>query len=57
MKARLAASLPYVIAVILPMAGLLLALWRFVEGERQDALYLLALSLTAGLVWYLLLAG
>lgn len=57
MKARLASSLPYMIAVILPLAGVFLALWRFTEGERQDALYILLLSLAAGLVWWLALAS
>lgn len=57
MKERLVAWFPYVIAVILPLAGLFLALWRFLEDDRVTGLYLLLISLTSGLVWYLLLTG
>lgn len=57
MKDRLANSFLYVIAVFLPLAGLFLAVWRFSENDRVQGTYLLLISLAAGLVWWLLLAG
>ena len=55
MKERVVAWFPYVIAIVLPLAGLFMALWRLVEGDRLTAAYLAMVSLLAGLIWVLAL--
>ena len=35
---RLRIAFPYIVAVALPLAGLIIALLRFSQGERDDAL-------------------
>lgn len=57
MKERLVAWFPYIIAIVLPLAGLFLALWRFTEHDRVQGMYLVLISLTAGLVWWIALSG
>ena len=46
----------YIVAAALPLAGVVLAVLRFVQGERNEAFMLLAASLF-GLCIYLLLLG
>jgi hypothetical protein len=57
MKERIAGTLPYAIAVLLPLAGLLIALWRLAERDWVQGTYLLLISLTAGVVWWIALSG
>ncbi|MFA9270376.1 MAG: hypothetical protein ACEQSX_06410 [Baekduiaceae bacterium] len=57
MKERLVLWFPYVIAVVLPLAGLFLALWRFTEHDRVQGMYLVLISLAAGLVQVIVLSG
>ncbi|MGK2937540.1 MAG: hypothetical protein ACSLFR_07015 [Solirubrobacteraceae bacterium] len=57
MKERLVSWFPYIIAIVLPLAGLFLALWRFTEHDRVQGMYLVLISLTAGLVWWIALSG
>lgn len=47
----------YIIAVALPLAGLVLAVLRFVQGERNEAFMLLAASLLGVCIYALLLGG
>ncbi len=42
---RLRVAFPYVLAVVLPLAGVVLAAVRYTEGERDDALRIAAASL------------
>jgi hypothetical protein len=35
---RLRVAFPYVVAVALPLAGVVLAVLRYTQGEREDAL-------------------
>lgn len=53
-KAQLAARMPYIIAVLLPPAGVLLALVELQDGHREAAMRLIAVSLLAAIVWVLL---
>ncbi len=46
----------YIVAAALPLAGVVLAVLRFVQGERNEAFMLLAAALF-GLCVYLLLLG
>lgn len=46
-------SFVYVLAVLLPLAGVIVAISRFVAGERDDGLRLLAAS-ALGVFLYLL---
>jgi len=51
---RLRVLFPFVVAVALPLAGAILAVVRFTDGDRDDGLRLAAASLL-GLVLYALL--
>jgi hypothetical protein len=51
---RLRVWFPYIVAVALPLAGAILAILRFTEGDREDGLRLAAASLL-GLALYALL--
>lgn len=51
---RLRASFPYFLAVALPLAGAILAVVRFADGDRDDALRIAAASVL-GLALYALL--
>jgi hypothetical protein len=53
---RLAALFPFVIAVLLPPAGLLLGLVE-VRQDRELGVRLLAVSVLAAVVWTLLFVG
>jgi hypothetical protein len=51
---RLRAAFPYVVAVVVPLAGILLAAARVVEGDRDDALRI-GLATLLGVALYALL--
>ena len=51
---RLRVLFPYIVAVALPLAGAVLAVVRFVDGDRDDALRIAAASVL-GLALYALL--
>jgi len=51
---RLRVLFPFVVAVALPLAGAILAVVRFTDGDRDDGLRLAAASLL-GLALYALL--
>ena len=51
---RLRQAFPYVVAVALPLAGVIIAVIRYGEGERDDALRI-ALAAFLGLCLYGLL--
>ena len=46
----------YFVAVALPLAGVILAVVRFAEGERDDALRIAACALLGACLYGLLLA-
>ena len=48
---RLRQAFPYVIAVVLPLAGVIIAALRYAQGERDDALRI-ALAAFLGLCLY-----
>ncbi len=48
-------SFIYVLAALLPLAGVIVAITRFAEGERDEGLWVLAASLLGALVYYLAL--
>lgn len=53
MGERIAAALPFAIAVLLPPAGLLIGLSQL-QREREIGLRLIAISLLASVVWVFL---
>jgi len=53
---RLTAIFPFLIAVVLPPAGLLIGLSQL-QRERELAIRLIVVSLLAVVVWVLLLTG
>jgi hypothetical protein len=56
MSDRLASLFPFVIAVILPPAGLILGL-AALQKERELGIRLIAVALLAAVVWVLLFVG
>jgi hypothetical protein len=50
----LRAAFPYIVAIVLPLAGLVLALARYVEQDRDEAVRLAAAS-AVGFALYALL--
>lgn len=48
-------SFIYVLAALLPLAGVIVAITRFADGERDEGLGLLAASLLGALLYFLLL--
>lgn len=56
MKERATVIFPYAIAAALPLAGLVLALARAVEGKTHDAAVLLGAALLGTLIWFLVLS-
>ena len=52
---RLRWLFPFVVALALPLAGVVLAGARFVEGDRDEGLRLLAATLLGGALYALLL--
>ncbi|MGH2919721.1 MAG: hypothetical protein ACRDLS_14150 [Solirubrobacteraceae bacterium] len=49
-------SFGYIVAFVLPLAGAVLAVWRFSEGDREDGARLAAAALLGACVYALLLA-
>jgi hypothetical protein len=54
---RLADVFPLVLAVVLPLAGVLLALQNLVAGDRRQAARLLAATLLGAFVYVLIFTG
>jgi hypothetical protein len=52
---RLRALFPYIVAVALPLAGAILAVVRFAEGDRDDGLRIAAAALFGAALYALLL--
>lgn len=57
MGARASSILPFVIAVLLPPAGLLIGLLQLTQEDRRRGFMLIAVALLAALVWLRLLTG
>ena len=57
MGARASSILPFVIAVLLPPAGLLIGLLQLTQEDRRRGFMLIAVALLAALVWVRLLTG
>ncbi len=57
MKERAALILPYAIAAVLPLAGLILAVLRFAEGRRYDAGLLVAAAALGTLIYLIILGS
>jgi len=55
--ARLSAAFPYIVALGLPLAGLLLAVLKLSEGDREDAGRILGAALLGCALYALLLTG
>jgi hypothetical protein len=54
---RLRWVFPYAVAVALPLAGVVLAVIRYADGDRHDALRLAAASLLGVCLWALILTS
>jgi hypothetical protein len=54
---RLADVFPLVLAVVLPLAGVLLALQNLVAGDRRQAARLLAATLLGAFLYVLIFTG
>jgi hypothetical protein len=54
---QLRVGFPYIVALGLPLAGLILAVVKFTENEREDALRLLGATLLGVALYALLLTG
>lgn len=52
---RLRDAFPYILAVILPLAGVIIAGLRYSEGERDDALRITAAALLGVCLYALLI--
>lgn len=52
---RLRLFFPYALALALPLAGVIIAVVRYVDGERDDALRLAAVALLGFSLYALLL--
>ena len=50
-------AFPYIIALLLPLAGLLLAAARFAEDDREEAVRLFAVSLLGASIYFVLFFG
>jgi hypothetical protein len=57
MGARVAAIVPFAIAVLLPPAGLLIGLLQLTQEDRQRGYRLIAVAILAAAAWALLLFG
>ena len=55
--AQLRAGFPYIVALGLPLAGLLLAIIRFSEGDRDEGVRLLGATAVGCALYALLLTG
>jgi hypothetical protein len=54
---RLRVAFPYILAFFLPLAGAVIAILRFTEGDRDDALRIAAVSLLGLFLLYGLVLG
>ncbi|HEU4392698.1 MAG TPA: hypothetical protein VFR04_03570 [Solirubrobacterales bacterium] len=54
MGERASSLFPFGIAVVLPPAGLLIGLLNIQQGERDQGMRLIAVSVLAAIVWALL---
>ena len=54
---QLRAGFPYIVALGLPLAGLILAIARFADGDRDEGLRLLGATLLGCALYALLLTG
>lgn len=52
---RLRAWFPYIVAVVLPLAGAVLAVVRFADGDRDEGLRIAAVALLGASLYALLL--
>lgn len=57
MKQRLADLFPYLLAIVLPLAGLLVGIWRIQQGDRAVGQHMVLLSIVATGVWLVILSG
>jgi hypothetical protein len=55
--ARAASILPFVIAVLLPPAGLLIGLLQLTQPDRERGVRLIVVAVLAGALWAFLLFG
>ncbi len=55
MGERLTAYFPFIVAVLLPPAGLILGLIGIQQGERDTGIRLLVVAVLAAVVWALLI--
>jgi hypothetical protein len=53
---RLRAAFPYVVAIALPLAGVLIAVIRYAQGDRDDGLQIAAAAFLGLCLYALLLA-
>jgi len=53
----LRANFIYIVAFLLPMAGAVIAVWRYTEGERDEAARALAASLLGAVAYAFLLTA
>jgi hypothetical protein len=51
LKERLAGAFPYMLAGVVPLAGLVLGLFRIVEGRRPEGGALIAAALLGTVIW------
>lgn len=54
---RLRVAFPYIVAFVLPLAGVVLAVVRFTEGDRDNALRIAAVSLLGLFLLYGVVLG
>ena len=54
---RLRAGFPYIVALGLPLAGLLLAIYQYMEGDREEGTRLLGATLLGVALYALLLTS
>jgi hypothetical protein len=54
---QLRLGFPYIVALGLPLAGLMLAIYRYTEGDRDDGVRLLGASLLGVALYALLLTS
>lgn len=52
---RLRALFPIALAIVLPLAGIIIAGVRYADGDRDEALRLAAAALVGGAIYWLLL--
>ncbi|MDP2712846.1 MAG: hypothetical protein Q8O56_16680 [Solirubrobacteraceae bacterium] len=52
---RLRAVFPIALAIVLPLAGIIIAGARYADGDRDEALRMAAASLVGGAIYWLLL--